>query len=79
MMTTNFRKLPTGNYVGRNGKYYAFIFKRPHGKWCAMVSLNGQSVASEGYFSTSLHTIGKAMSWVDGRIEMYKQASKQLK
>jgi hypothetical protein len=67
-MTTNFRKLSTGNWMGRNGKYYAFIFKRPHGKWCAFVTKDKQPVAAEGYFTTSLHTIGKAMSFVESKI-----------
>lgn len=68
-MATNFRKLPTGNYQGRNGKYYAFIKKMPHGKWAADISLGGDVIAAEGYHTTSLHTVSKAMAWVEIRIK----------
>ncbi len=74
-MKTNFRKLSTGNWQGRQGKYYVFIFKRPHGKWCAHITLEGRSIASEGYFSTYLHTIAKAMGWADSRIDKQQRTN----
>lgn len=75
-MKTNFRKLVSGNWMGRRGKYYAFIFKRPHGKWCAAITFNKQDVAMEGYHGTSLHTISKAMSWVEAKINQHNNQSK---
>lgn len=67
MVKITYRKLKTGNYVGRCGKKYIFIFKRPHGKWCAWVSYkdkDGETCGQmQGFFGTSLPTIKKAKEW----------------
>lgn len=67
-MKTNFRKLSTGNYRGRNGKYYAFIFKRPHGGWAVQLKKEKLWFKGEGYHTGSLPTVSKAKAWVEARI-----------
>lgn len=69
-----YRKLPTGNYIGRAGKFYFFIYKREHGKWdgfdkyvkwyTARIGVNGEWIAGEGIFGSYLKTIKKAKWWV---------------
>ena len=67
----NYRKLTTGNYLGRQGKFYAFIFRRPHGKWCAAITCNKEPVGIEGYHGTYLSTLSKAKNWVKITVEKY--------
>lgn len=67
-----YRKLPTGNYVGRYGRYYISIYKRERigreGWNIAMITLNKEYVSSEGFFGTSLSTIKKAKDWVKSKL-----------
>lgn len=58
------RKLPTGNYFGYYFGHYIFAFKRPHGKWCAMIGKSGEWLMREGYHGTSLPDIVKVKKWV---------------
>lgn len=74
MSVVKYRKLSTGNYLGRSGKYYIFIYKREHGKWdgfdryvkwyTARIGIGGEWVAWEGTFGSYLKTLGKAKWWV---------------
>lgn len=71
MKSVNYRKLSTGNYLGRSGNYYVFIFRRPHGGWCVSLSLGKATINThwaEGYFAKSLPTISKAKQWVKEKI-----------
>jgi hypothetical protein len=48
-MKINYRKLSTGNYQGRMGKYYIFINKRPHGKWGCVIRRSGIYLMAREY------------------------------
>lgn len=73
------RKLSTGNYFGRSGKYYAFVYKREHGKWdgfdkyqfwyTARIGSGGKWLWGEGTFTSYLNTIKKAKSWCENKIQ----------
>jgi hypothetical protein len=62
------RKLSTGNYFGWLRGFYFFIYKRPHGKWCAIIGHHGEWISREGYHGTYLSTISKARQWVSNKI-----------
>lgn len=78
-MRTNitYRKLSTGNYLGRCGKYYLFIRRRPHGKWNAIIGIGGEWLIGEGYHTTSLPTIPKAKAWIKTKLSTVQTTSKQ--
>jgi hypothetical protein len=60
-----YRKLSTGNYTGRAGGFYFFIYKREHGNWyTARIGYKGEWLAAEGQFGSYLKTIKKAKGWV---------------
>lgn len=64
------RKLKTGNYLGYLKGYYFFIYRRPHGKWCARIGKNGEWLNQEGYHGTFLRTVKKAMTWSRNKINL---------
>jgi hypothetical protein len=60
-----YRKLSTGNYTGRYGKYYVFLQRRKYGNWwSATITYNKEWFASESYLGSSLKTLQKAKQWV---------------
>jgi hypothetical protein len=69
-----YRKLSTGNYTGRAGGFYFFIYKREHGRWdgfdkyvkwyTVRIGYKGDWLAAEGQFGSYLKTIKKAKGWV---------------
>ena len=65
----NWRKLSNGNYVGRKGKWYVFIYRRPHGKWCCEISCDKRIVFIEGFFATSLPTTKIAKQWAFDKLK----------
>jgi hypothetical protein len=67
-----YKRLKTGNYTARNNGSFVFIFKRPHGAWCAVISHDGVGTHSEGYFETSLPDIKTAKDWVSGKMKELK-------
>lgn len=69
-MKITYRKTSKGNYVGRCGRYYIFIYKRPHGKWCSSIAIGNYPVFSEGYFTTYLNTVKKAKDWVKNKLNV---------
>lgn len=67
-MKITYRKLTTGNYLGRAGKYYIFIYRRPHGKWCCRIGDGKEWLWQEGYHGTFLTTIKKVKEWARDKI-----------
>lgn len=65
-----YRKLKNGDLYGQKGRYRAWIFKRPHGAYCAILNYKGECVAREGYHGTSLPTMKKAKQFI--KIKMSK-------
>jgi hypothetical protein len=69
-MKITYRKLTTGNIAGRCGRYYIFIFKRPHGGYSACVWLPGSFVQwMNGYFAKSLPKLSDAKQWVKNKLK----------
>lgn len=68
-MKVKYRKLSTGNYVGRYKSFFIFIRKRPHGKWNAIgTNIKDKIYFMEGYHGTSLKTITNAKRWVEEKL-----------
>jgi len=63
-----YRKLKSGTLYGQKGRYRAWIYKRPHGGYCAHLNYGGECIAREGYHGTSLPTIGKAKNYIKIKI-----------
>lgn len=62
------RKLPTSNYYDYHLGHYLFIFRRPHGKWCCRIGMDGQWLYQEGYYGTYLNKLKKAKAWAKDKI-----------
>ncbi len=67
-----FRKTTAGNYIGYFPGHYVFIYKRPHGSYCAVIRRIGSEyiLYREGYFGTCLSTLSKAKDWVTQKLKL---------
>lgn len=62
---TTFRKVSTGNYIGRDGKYYIFIVKRESYFLSYIVGEKGWVM----WVNKSITTIEKVKDWVAQKIK----------
>lgn len=69
-----YRKLKSGTLYGQKGRYRAWIRKKDHGCYSALLSYGGEPIHGEGLLGTSLPRIADAKQFI--KIKMSKDANR---